>query len=224
MKWFLLFTLILFVSCAHEEVQRAPSSEAENIFYGDADPAKSIVKMFSSQMYFVEIKDANSRHVDRDMHEFEIREGSKKIGMKVKRVLRGRYYFILNEAENHSVKNLDFYVANVKLKFSFRTGLKPAHVAHTKMKVLRQTKSTVKIELVLKDENGRPVETPEAPEIIPDAEVQIEKLEHMGNGNWQVTLKYPGGNQLFYISVRSQGVYFKNLFRFQYVETDGRTQ
>ena len=86
------------------------------------------------------------------------------------------------------------------------------------MFLLKAKKSRAIIQLELKDKNGRYVESPEPPEIIPDFEGSIEKLEHMGNGIWQITLSYPMGNQLFYLSVRSHGVYFKNLFRFQYVD------
>lgn len=226
MKLLLFISLFLLMACAHEDVVRTPASDAETMEYGDFDPAKSSVKMFPPQIegklvrhfYYVELKDQHSRYIDRDLHEFEIREGKLNLSLTVKRVLRGRFYLIHETEKNLEAKSLDFYVGKLKLRENFRTGLRPAHPAHTTMKVLKKTRSTVKLQLLLKDRDGRPVETPEAPEIIPDAEVQIEKLEHMGNGNWQVTLKYPGGNQLFYISVRSQGVYFKNLFRFQYVD------
>ncbi len=225
MNWCLLLGLFFLFSCAHEDVARAPASEAELIQFGDFDTKKSTVKMFPPQFegeiirhyYYVELKDESSKYIDRDDHEFEIREGKKKLSIKVKRVLRGRYYLIHETNKNRKEKNLDFYVANFKLRESFRTGLRLPHASHTTMKILRKTKSRVKIQLLLKDDKGQLVETPEAPEFIPDAEVQIEKVEHMGNGNWQVTLKYPEGNHLFYTSVRSQGVYFKNLFRYQHI-------
>ncbi len=62
------------------------------------------------------------------------------------------------------------------------------------------------------------VEAPEPPELILEGDIEVTKIEHMGNGIWHIRLRYPTGNQLFYISVRSNGVEFKNLFRFQYID------
>lgn len=47
---------------------------------------------------------------------------------------------------------------------------------------------------------------------------QVESVEHISAGIWQITVIYPEENQLFYVSVRVQGKTIKNLFRFQHVE------
>ncbi len=229
MRYLRFFLLILFVSCAHhyhDRPDRAPSSEAQILRYGDHDSALSSVKQFppkygektTQNYFFVELKDTSGSYVDRDLNEFEIKVKTKIIPVKVQRVLRGRYYVILDSDKNISMGQLDFYVSGMKLRESFRVGLKPPHVKHTKMLKLRAGRSFAKLELHLKDEKGKFVETPEAPEFILETDVEIRNLEHMGNGIWQITLRYPYGNQLFYISVRSHGVEFKNLFRFQYID------
>lgn len=231
MNWSLLFTFLLIFSCAHHDgPDRAPSSEAENIVYGDPDPAKSLVKEFPPEheenftrhYYYLQIRD-QSGFVDRDSHEFEIRSGKRSLPLKVQRVLRGRYYLILEADKGLRTGQLDFFVAGVKLKESFRLGLRPADVKHSKLRPLKVMKTRATLELVLKDRKGRLVETPEPPEIVLDSgSMEIEKIEHMGTGNWQITLLYPRGNQLTYISVRSHGVYLKNLYRFQYIDKSHR--
>ena len=232
MRWSLLILLTIFYSCSHlnkrhDGPDRVPSSEAEAIRFGDHDIIQSSVKEFPPQheekitrhFYFVELKEQTSSYVDRDLHEFEVRVKKKKLPIRVERVLRGRYYVILEAEKGLSTSQLDFYVAGIKLRESFKIGLKPAHESHSKIRLIKAWKTKAKFELILRDKNDRWVETPVPPEvIIPEYDVTVNKVEHMGNGIWQVTVSYPQGNQLFYLSVRSHGVYFKNLFRFHYVE------
>ena len=235
MRYLPFFLLILLVSCAqlhelnerHDRPDRMPASEAEMLRYGDHDSKLSTVKHFppkyeakiTQHNFYVELKDESGSYIDRDLNEFQIKMNKKSLPVKVERVLRGRYYVILDSDKNLSTTQLDFYVAGMKLRESFRVGLKQAHAKHSKIIKLRTGRSFAKLELHLKDENGKFVETPEPPEFILDAvDVEIRKVEHMGNGIWQFHLRYPYGNQLFYISVRSHGVEFKNLFRFQYID------
>lgn len=227
MRLYLFPLLTLFFSCAHHDgPDRAPSSEATAFLYGDHDLVQSSVKEFPPRyedeivrhFYFVELKEQTSSYVDRDLHEFEVKTNKKNLPIRVERVLRGRYYVVIDLKEDVPSSHLDFYVGGLKLRENFVVGLKPAHVAHTKVRLIKASRTKARFELVLKDKNGHWVETPLPPEIIPESEVEIRKLEHMGNGIWQITVTYPQGNQLFYLSVRSQGVYFKNLIRFHYVE------
>jgi hypothetical protein len=227
MRYLSLVLLILSVSCAqHDRPDRAPSSEAEIPRYGDHDSKLSTVKQFPPKYeekltryyFFVELKDEGGSYVDRDLNEFEMKDKKKAFPVKVKRVLRGRYYVILASDKNLPITQLDFYVAGIKLKESFRLGLKTAHPKHTKILKLHSGRSFAKLELHLKDEKGEFVDAPEPPEIVLDSDVEITKLEHMGNGIWHIWLRYPYENQLFYISVRSHGVEFKKLFRFQYID------
>lgn len=231
MRSLVFLTLIILVSCAHEHdgEYRMPASYAEMVLYGDHDVSRSSVKVFppeyrekfTRQFYFVELKDEKGMYIDRDLHEIEVRMRSEKIEARVERVLRGRYYVSIDTPEKLKSGQLDFYVSSIKLRESFKLGLKPAHPRFTKIRLLRATHHRAKFELVLKDKSGRVVEMPGEPEFItesPDAEVS--KLEHIGNGKWHFTMTYPRGNQLFYISVRSHGTYFKNLFRFQYIDRE----
>lgn len=205
-----------------------PASYAEMILHGDHDQEKSSVKVFPPEhhekftrhFYFVELRDEKGVHIDRDLHEIEVRIKSNKLEAKIERVLRGRYYVKIDTDKKLSPGQLDFYVSGKKLRESFKVGLKPAHSSQTKMRLLRATKNRAKFELVLKDEKGRFVEAPIGPEIIMESVAQVTKLEHMGNGIWHITMTYPFGNHLFYISVRSYGVEFKNLFRFQFVDRE----
>jgi hypothetical protein len=223
---FLLLLTVLF-SCAHHDGEyRRPSSTESKMIYGDVDPLKSSVKQFppvyedkfTRHFYFLEIKDENGKFVDRDIHEFEVRLKKKKLPAKIQRTLRGRYYAHFESEDDVVVGELDFFVGGMKLRESFKIGLLPAHRDNSSMRLLRKGKTRAKLELVLKDKKGRFVEVPDAPEIISEGGGELAKLEHKGNGIWHITLAYPHGNQLFYISVRSHGVYFKNLFRFQHVD------
>ncbi len=205
-----------------------PASYAEMILHGDHDPLRSSVKVFPAEhkekftrhFYFLELKDEKGMYIDRDLHEIEVKIKNKKLDTKIERVLRGRFYVKFDADKNLTMGQLDFYVAGKKLRESFKVGLKPAHASHTKMRKLRATKNRAKFELVLKDEKGRFVESPTEPEIISESGAEVTKLEHMGNGIWHITMTYPRGNHLFYITVRSYGVEFKNLFRFQYVDRE----
>ncbi len=232
MRYLSLFLLILLVSCAqlqerHDRPNRAPSSEAEILRYGDHEATLSVVKQFPPKheekftryFFYVELKEMSGSYIDRDLHEFVVKDKKNILPVKVERVLRGRYYVILDSDKNLSMASLDFYIAGLKLRESFQLGLKAAHPKHTKIQKIKMKSSYAKLELHLKDKNGKPVEAPEPPEIIiNETDVEVTKLEHMGNGIWQIRLRYPMGNQLFYISVRSYGVDFKNLFRFQYID------
>lgn len=230
MRIVLSFAFIILVSCAHQHdgEYRRPSSYAELVVYGDHDFERSTVKVFppehhdkfTKHFFYIELKDEKGMYIDRDLHEITVKKKNKILESKVERVLRGRYYLSLLADKKLSTGQLDFYVAGKKLRESFRLGLKPAHPRHTTMKKLRASKSRAKFEIILKDENGRFVETPDVPEIITGSDAQVSKLEHIGNGVWHVTLTYPRGNQLLYITVRSYGVEFKNLFRFQYIDTE----
>lgn len=222
-----ILLLVLLIACAQlEGTDREPASYQDIVLFGDPDLYRSSVKNFPPEYFrkitrhyfYLELRDEKGMHIDRDSHEFEVRVGMKNRPIKVERVLRGKYYVILDTEKNHPNSLLDFYVAGIKLKESFRLGMLPAHPSNTKMRQLSASNSRAKFELVLRDEMNRPVQTPEAPEVIVSGDSEIEKVEPKGNGIWHVTLRYPYGNQLFYISVRSQGIEFKNLFRFQYTE------
>lgn len=222
-----IFLLILLTACAHlEGTDREPASYQDIVLFGDPDLYRSSVKSFPPEYFkkitrhyfYLELRDEKGMHIDRDVHEFEVRAAMKNRLIKVERVLRGKYYVIVDTDKNHPNSLLDFYVAGLKLKDSFRLGTMPPHPSNTKMRKLKATNSRAKFELILRDEMARPVETSEAPEIIVNSDSEIVKVEPKGNGIWHVTLRYPYGNQLFYISVRSQGIEFKNLFRFQHTE------
>lgn len=235
MRWSIFIFLIFAYSCSHLDKKhdgpdRVPSSEAELVRFGDHDVIQSSVKEFPPQyfdkstrhFFFVELRDLTSFYVDRDLYDFEVRMKNKKIPVKVERVLRGRYYVIFDEENHLETSQLDFYVGGIKLRENFKLGFKPAHESHTKMRLIKARSSIAKVELVLKDKNGQFVEAPTPPDIITESDGSIEKVEHIGNGIWHITLTYPMGNQLFYLSVRSHGVFFKNLFRFHYVDKQAR--
>ncbi len=226
-----LILLFITVSCSHfEELDRAPSSEAEEFRYGDHDASKSTVKEFPPhfenqkvfQFFYVELKDETSSYIDRDYHEFELRQNKKRLPVRVDRVLRGRYYLVMELDKNLPSSQLDFYVAGRKLKESFKFSLNPADVHHTKIRKIKRSKNKVLLELSLRDKNGKKVEAPTPPEVVIENTSVVPELEHMGNGIWHITLNYPEGNQLFYVSVRSHGVFLKNLFRFQYIDHHAR--
>lgn len=220
-----VFILFVCVSCAtHDGKFRNPASHITDVHYGDHDPEKSSVREFPPQFepgfvrhfYFIELRDAMGKHVDRDLHEFEIKLGKKSLEKKIKRVLRGRFYLIL-ETKKHHTGNVDFYVDGSKLQQTFKLDIIQPDSEMTFMRKLKARNSRAKLELVLRDKFGKPIDTMEAPEIIVEG-FGVRNLVRMGNGIWHFELEYPPGNQLFYISLRSQGAYFKNLFRFQYVD------
>lgn len=227
MRWS-LFLILAILSCAHHDgLERTPSSEAESYHYGEPDEIQSSVKEFPPEhrnqtirhIFFVELRDQASSLIDRDIAEFRVYFRGKVYPAEVSRVLRGRYYVIV-ESPDKSTGDLDFRVSGIKLRESFKLRLNYPDEKNSRVRTLKKGRHRAVLELSLRDKFGKAVELREPPEVLAedDSDIVIEKVEPMGKGIWQVQLQYPRGNQLTYLSVRSRGLFFKKLFRFQYVD------
>lgn len=227
MKGLGLFVLcILFTACGHEPLRKLASFDASTIVLGTIDASKSTVKQFPPEkdghtfryFFYVQLKDPQNRYVDVDEKDFQISSENKNLPFKVERILSGRYYLIVEQNSELAARELTFFVQGKKLKERFKLFMREAHSDHTKIRILKRLKGKLHLELALKDSKGQPVEVPGSPEIILDGNGLVEDLKHKSHGKWEFTLLHAEQNQIIYISVRVQGSYFKNLFRFHYVE------
>lgn len=226
----ILFILILltFASCGHAPLSnRFPASFYNDVQYGDVEISQSSVKQFPPEIeaglyryfFYVQLKDEQGDYIDRDKNEFKvINPKNQEVKFSFERILRGRYYLIIEKSGSMRSSELDFYIAGIKLKENLKIKLQHASRNHSNLKMISHTHHQVKFLLTLNDHKGRAVNVPFAPEIILDGNVEIKDLKPVKDGQWEFTVLHSEQNLLLYFSVRTQGAYFKNLFRFHHVE------
>lgn len=226
MRIIILILLMLSVSCA----LRAPQRHIANIDvaekYGAHDSKRSLVQIFPSQnlkeisfYLYVQLKDKNGKFVDAKPNEFQLktRKGSK-ISFDFERVLVGRYYLSILKNQKIESHDLDLFVQGRVLKEQFKLQMNRPHEKHTKLKLLKNNRNLLHFELRLADSKNRPLEVPEKPEILLDGPGVVEEMKHIKEGVWQFKVKYPDENHITYFSVRSMGITFQKLYRYQHIE------
>lgn len=230
MRIVFIFCLCLTFACSHSPKNtRRVASFFSDIQQGDLDVSKSRVRQFPPEKhgahirfyFFVELKDQQGDYIDRDPSEFKVTNlEKKKVPFTIKRVLRGRYYLSVEDPITQNRRELKFEVAGLLVSSAIPLPLRQAARKYSNVKLLSKEKNRVKFLLTLADDKGKAVDALYSPEIILDGNTtaHVESVERLSEGKWQISVIYPEENQLFYISVRSLGVYFKKLFRFQHIE------
>ena len=229
MKPLLFWSLLLVIGCSLRSPTREIASFYQDIHLGEVNAQKSVVKQFPPEIegaltryyFYVQLKDDQGDFIDREMSDFNITEDKKqKVEFSFKRILRGRYYLIVEKETETSKGHLDFTVAGHSLSKQLKLPIKAPVRKHSHLKKVAQERNRVKFILTLADAQKNPVDVYHSPEIILEGNHhgQIEELERTGPGKWQFSVVYPEENQLIYLSIRSSGVYLKDLFRFQHVE------
>lgn len=229
MKSLLCLSLLFLIGCSHRSPERNMASFYQDVQLGVVDPLKSVVKQFPPEVdgsvtryyFYVQLLDDQGDYIDREQDDFQINEDHKqKVNFSFKRILRGRYYLILEKESEKSKGHLDFSVSGHSLSKQLKLPIKPPVRKHSHLKKVSEESNRVNFVLTLADAQAMPVDVYHSPEIILEGNHHgvMEGLERAGPGKWQFSVVYPEENQLIYLSIRSAGVYFKDLFRFQHVE------
>lgn len=217
------------VSCALRAPERKIANAEIPVKFGKHDSQRSLVQIFPATdvqkdaafYLYVQLKDAQGKFVDARPAEFNLktRKGHK-IDFDFERVLDGRYYLTILKSERIESHEIDLFVQGKALKEQFKLQLKRPHEKFTKLKLLKNNKHTHSqvFELRLADGKNRPLEVPEVPELVFEGPGQVAEAKHIREGIWHITVIYPDENHISYYGVRSMGVTFQKLYRYQHVE------
>lgn len=220
-----LFMLALFGCASPGGVDRKAASLEEK--YSDLDLQKSDVQIFPAiasedglwYYFYVQLKDKNGKYMDCDFSDITLKTTTGKLlTFKTEKLVPGRFYLTLEKTSGLDSSQIDFFVGGKPLKERFKLHQRIPDKAHTKIVVTGTERNRLILQLKLVDKTNRPVEVLDKPEIIMEGEGSVEDLKKLKEGLWEFSLNYPDENQIIYLSVRAQGVYLQNVFRYQHVE------
>lgn len=228
MKLTVLVSLFLLVSCASKRpVAERTVAASQSELPAFIDFTKSSVKLFPPILdgdkyryyFYVDLKDEAGVHADCAVEDITLKnESGKSLNFRLDRLLIGRYYVVVDGYEKIHASTLSVYLRGQKLKGDFKLSAQKPVLEHSSVRLIKNEDYTAKLVMQLRDENGRPVSLAHDPELILNGDGQIYGLRQVKEGVWEFSLHYSEQNHIMYISVRAQGVYFRNIFRFQHVE------
>jgi hypothetical protein len=228
--FFLTILILLVTSCATQAPVRNIASVPKPLRIekpAELDLKKSNVLIFPAiadgdglwYFFYVQLKDSNGKYIDCMPSEIGLKtHKGKDIPFKFQKVLTGRYYLTLEKTADISSGQLDIFIRGKALKEQFQLHMGHPDKAHTKISVIQNTRNKLTFRLRLADKMNQPVVAPEQPEILLEGQGAIDEMVHIQEGVWEFSIIYPEGNQIMYFSVRAQGVYLANIFRYQHVE------
>jgi hypothetical protein len=218
-----IFLLILLTACSSELPYRRLASTDSFLVLGEIDYKKSSVQLFHGgsgekrDYLYVQLKNEKGEFVDCDRYEFSLKTSQGyEVEFNYLRKLRGRYYLILEKSENFN--ELILLVKGVSLRETFKFPKRKPHASHTKMWLVQKFNGKISLRLKLADKANRFVDFPQIPEILMEGDGFIQDLKYVGDGVWDFTVIHPEENQLMYFSLRYMGLYFPNLYRYQYID------
>jgi hypothetical protein len=216
MRAFLISTLLVTSACAVLP-KRLPASAGPWVV-GDVSGEYSQLQKYPSdveQVFYLELRSSEKKLVDADTKDFELSYLGKPLEFKLQRLSQGKYTL---EPTSHfeDVSKATFIVQNKLIKNTLIALKKPTR--KSQIQLLSSNGHELKLKLMLKDKEGKPVVSGQYPDIILDGLGEVSELESQGPGIWIFKVKYPEENQVFYLSVRIHGILLEKLFRYQYVE------
>lgn len=221
MRLAILLPLFFLISCASGLPERNIASD-EFVILGEADSKLSIVKFFSDaghpdvHHFYLELRNSHKELVDVDLKDIVTKEGKKKLNSYIRRISLGRYEIEVDQA-NLNFNKLKFVIQAQTLKHKL-VGLQKPNQKHSSITIVSNENHRLKLRLTLKDKNGSVVDVQQGPEIIFSGQGEASLPKKIKSGVWEFEITYSEDNQLFYLSVRANGVQLDKLFRFQYVE------
>jgi hypothetical protein len=231
MKFAFIFLFLSVMSCtsAPPEVvkDRQVAAVATPKKIPILDYKKSLVNIYPAvpteeglwYYFYVQLKDTDGMFLDCSSKEIVLKTSKGRIlPFTQERSLKGRYYLTLEKTADISSGQIDVFVQGVPLKEQFKLHFKYPDKRNSKISILRNKDNKITFTLRLADKDNAPVEMPENPEIILEGSGTIDEIKYVSEGTWEFSLVYPEENQIMYFSVRAQGVYLSNLFRYQHVE------
>lgn len=227
MNFISLFTLFFILGCSHPKYRSAASFGSEEMHLGTPEMERSQVKKFPPEIsnnnfrfyFYVELKDSEGEPVDVFNREFKVLdEMNNFVPFRVKRIVSGQYYLIVDKDLNEKARTLKFMVSGKKFEQEFTLSTTEASPKHSFITIDKNQRHRVKFILTLRDQNNRPVELPSNPEFILDGNAVTEDIKYLKDGKWEFHIIHPEENQVIYISVRAHSAYFPKLYRYHYVE------
>ena len=194
---------------------------------GEVDLKKSEVQIFPAvasdtgvwYYFYVQLKDRNGNYVDCGPHELTLATTKgQPIPFDYERRLPGRYYLTVEKSADFSSSQLNFFVQNKPLKEKFKLHFSPPSRSKSKISVLEKNSRYLKLQLKLIDEQNRPVQMPDKPEVMFEGHGYIEDIKQVEEGTWEFRVIYPDENQIMYFSVRAMGVFMPKIFRYHHVQ------
>jgi hypothetical protein len=225
MRLLTLLILIILVSCSTAPQVRLPASDTlERLGMVDVD--RSLVQIFQAlgshevaYYFYVQLKDTKGNFVDATKSDFKIlTTRGKRVKFDFERLLVGRYYLSIPKKSHQQSHQMDLYVRGKVLRGQLKISMRQPHPKHTTLKLLSNHGNQLTLELRFADQKNHPVEVPQTPEILLEGGGAIENLLRVKEGIWQFTVYYPEENQILYLGVRTMGLTFQNLYRYQHVE------
>lgn len=219
-----LLLFILSVSCGDLPV-RSPSGSMSDLKLGQASPRESESKILISRFpgsfkYYVilHVLDHYHHYVDVTAKDIVLKKNDGTlVEFDLERNSVGRYYLKLKPLELDPNK-LRVFVERREIKSTVQFEPSPPDAAHTKIRLVKNKYGRSIFELDIRDKDNRRVDLISPPEIIIDTVLEIRGIKKKKNGLWKFSLVYSDQNFVGYISVRANGVYMSDLFRFHHVE------
>lgn len=221
MKAVPLLLLFLHISCASGPDRYIASSEP--IVIAEIDAKKSLVKLFTSdspnvdfQHFYFELRNSKKALVDVELKDIVIKESQTILKVRARRISLGRYEVEV-EKDFSDMSKLKFLIQKKKLAHKL-VNLRKPNKKRSDLIVVSNDNNELQLRLTLRDTQNVPVEMLQPPEIILDGLGEISGLKMAKMGVWEFTITYPEANQIFYVSIRANGVLVERLLRFQHVE------
>ncbi len=220
MRVALLLPLFFLISCASGPERNIASTEI--IIYGDVDSSLSSVKPFPDtghpdiHHFYLELRNSKKKLIDVELREIVIKEDKKILTSHLRRISLGRYEVEIDK-ENLDIKNLKFAVQKKSVKHKLLSFKKPVQM-HSSMVILSNEAHRLTIRLTLKDKNASLVQVQILPDVVFMGSGDLSTPKMVKTGIWEFHLDYPDENQIFYLSVRANGVLLEKLLRYQHVE------
>ncbi|HXH29993.1 MAG TPA: hypothetical protein VNJ01_04205 [Bacteriovoracaceae bacterium] len=216
--------LLLLSSCANEPLR---SIASEPITYGIVDMGQSGVKFVSPEvrglvlehhlsMYF---KDSQGNFVDFETDSLKVWDrNGREISFKINRHLLGQYYVTIVQKLTAPALVIDFKVHGKALRIPVTLNNRQASASHSNLKKVKEEGNRILLRLDLADESGRIILLSNPPEIIVGGSQIIEEIKQIRDGRWEFWVRVLETNHILYFSIRADGVYLPNFYRYQHVE------
>lgn len=214
--------ILVLVGCSVSPPVRIPASEPT--LYGRPDLKRSRIQFFPSATvdgdgvlyFYLELKNELGELIDCEPSELLVQtKAGRGVVFKLERILRGKYYLILNERPQADELVL---LLRGELLSTFKLPRGRLDPSQTKIIRIKTDKNKTTFLLRLADAHHRPVKLVERPEILLEGMGSVKDLQEISEGMWEFSVVYPEISQIMYFSVRAQGVYHERIFRYHHVE------
>src|SRR5688500_6678276 len=125
MKLGSLLLLLLLIACSSAPPERLPASIENDFIFGEISPSKSSVRQFPPEaeegllrhFFYLELKNAHGEFVDCDTDQIVMmtKQGAE-VSYGFKRLLRGRYYLIVEREMENSEEEVEIQINGSLLK------------------------------------------------------------------------------------------------------------